>query len=218
MMHRLLLTAFVFVLASSPGRAIDVAFVDPKTNTEFEVAAADIEETQAGITIKKGVGYEISYVTLGMNPKPQRVRKMARLTYPIQVAPINVKEYRLGTNDITSVDFLTYRAPLAKVDTADLSTTLKPEDRMKQYAEALPIFEQLIPKLKADREKRYIEYRYALVLSRLASSDTKYREKATAALLKFAENHKGGWQIAPALTMLASLQEDQGDVTGVQQT
>src|SRR5207244_4191490 len=70
--------------------------------------------------------------------------------------------------------------------------------------------------------KRHVEFKYAQTLGKLAQSNDdlvkKYREKAIAILNKFSQDHADGWQISPALMMLAQLQKDQGELAAVQKT
>lgn len=211
MITRLLLTACVVLLGVARVRAIDVVYIDPKSNQEYEVRGADLEESPEGIKINKAqTASEVTYPRVA--GKTTRKTTLTRLTYPIQIPPANVKDYLPAADDVLPVDHITFRTPLAKIDIADANQTLTPEARMKQYVEALPLLEKLIPLVTEKvRAKRHVRYRHALLLTKMAGQDpTQYVAKATEALTQFAQDkdNMAGWQIAPVLTMLAALQED----------
>ncbi len=65
---------------------------------------------------------------------------------------------------------------------------------------------------------RYFRYRIAQTLALLAQDDTTRRDAAFTALNDYKTNFADGWEIVPALQLLASLQEEKGDTEGAGQT
>lgn len=65
---------------------------------------------------------------------------------------------------------------------------------------------------------RYLQFRIGQTLYYLARDDANRRDAALAALTQYKSNFADGWEIVPALQLLASLQEDKGDTEAAGQT
>jgi hypothetical protein len=184
--------AFVLAVSCALGtaRAQDtVLFRDPARGKEEQVTGVIEAETPAGIRIRPARG-------------------AAR-----DVAPDDIHEVRYKTK----VAALTYRDPFGK-ERAALEEK-RDEPRRRLLDEALKGFQTLAPEVKdVPNAHRYIQYKTAGVLARLAEVDSSQRDAAVAALAAFRKEHPGGWEIAPALKQLARLQEEKGDVESAGQT
>lgn len=216
---RPLALAFLF-LAALPVKALDVAYIDRTTGQEIEIrgiAMGDADESPEGITIKKGAAYAITYTKVGMTMR--RDAKTTKVTFPVTVPPLNVKDYQLRDADVAPVPYLLeFRPALSLVERAN-APAVKEAERIKMQKQALPLFEQLKPKLpNTSRARRHVEFKYAETLYRLSLGDDKMREPAMTALAAYQKDFANGFQIAPALLMLAQLQEDAGDLVSVLKT
>ncbi len=217
------LTVLALLLSAVQAPALTVVYIDRETKKEIEVVAGgmDVDESPAGITIKKGAGKEVTYRKVGM--VTQRQTKAIALKFPIKVAPADVKDYQPGEADVPkSVTYLLeYRPPLANVErAANLDLNIKPEDRLKLMNDSLALFETQMPKVLSVESPagRHFAFRYVETLFKLTQKDDKLREKAIKALGEFQKNHSAAWQISLALEMLARLQEDTGDLEAMQKT
>jgi hypothetical protein len=65
---------------------------------------------------------------------------------------------------------------------------------------------------------RYLQYRIAQTMTYQAREDVSRRDDAIRALQEFKTSFADGWEIVPALQMLAALQEDKGDTEGASRT
>jgi tetratricopeptide (TPR) repeat protein len=237
---RSLALTFLF-LGVLRGYALDVVYIDK--GKEIEIRAADAEESPEGLTIKKGTAFEITYVKAGMTTR--RDAKPTKVTFPLKVSPMSVKDFQLRDADVAPVQYLLeYRPPLSLIERST-NPAIKDPERVKMYRESLPLFEALKPRVQANtRLKRHLEFKYAETLYRLSETlyrlalvepkDEKTRTEAEEAR-KEAEVRRGaaitalaayqkdrdnanGFQVGPALMMLAQLQEDSGDLNAVQKT
>jgi hypothetical protein len=185
-----LLTATWLVLAAFPARAQEnrVDYFDPATKKDANVRGQIQAEGPGGITISE--------------------RGQTRLIPALSITQVT---YVLG-----SVPATEFRRPFGKESVA-LGKSRK-EDQKAGLTEALHEFEQLAVKARDSKNAfRYVQYKIAQVKYRLAQleagSPTAHKAAVTA-LTDFAAKFPDGWQIVPALKMLADLHEEQGDVEG----
>jgi hypothetical protein len=124
------------------------------------------------------------------------------------------------------VEALRFRAPDNLLLQKALPET-RPDKKAEQLRAALKGYEELD---QAQDEKngtklntfvpihRYLQYRIAQTKALLAREDAGQRDAAIAALSDYKTSFADGWEIAPALQLLASLQVDKGDTEGASQT
>jgi tetratricopeptide (TPR) repeat protein len=188
------------VLAVPAARGADVKYLDRATGKEVILREAQVlDESPAGITVE------------------QRGKK------PFKISALDIRDVNYNAEEIKPLKYLDYRKPLGSLDRALLPST--PEAAKPQlYKEALAAFKELIPQvpeLRAlEKVRRHILFRQAETVYRLAQIDPTRREEARTMLEAFIENekHTKGWQIGPALVMVAGLQESRGDFAAVQKT
>jgi tetratricopeptide (TPR) repeat protein len=65
---------------------------------------------------------------------------------------------------------------------------------------------------------RYLRYRIAQTMAIQAQDDPKKRDDAITALSNYKKDFADGWEIVPAMQLLASLQQDKGDAEAASQT
>lgn len=86
------------------------------------------------------------------------------------------------------------------------------EERGKLLRSALAGFQDLAVKLRDEpKVYRYLQYRIALVMTAQAKDDPARRDAAIAVLKDNQKAFADGWEIVPALQLLARLQEEKGD-------
>ena len=218
--RNLILGLGILLMGVLPARALVVVYIDPGTKKEMEVRTSTMEaaESPEGITVNKGLLFEISYTKVGMTMR-RDTKAVPKPMLPLKISPAAVKDYQLTETEVAPLPFLLeYRPPLALVERAALPAT-KDADRVKLMEDSLPKFTELKPKLKeGSLAKRHVEFKHAETLYRLSSIDARHRQPAMAALMEYQKQNGTGWQIVPALTMLAQLQEDAGDLDAVQKT
>lgn len=129
---------------------------------------------------------------------------------------IRAVDYGEGIDAVGRVD---YHAGDTKLDRALQQTTAK--KKAEELESALLAFQEL------DRNEklrsivsvhRYFQYRIAQTTALLAQEDAGRREAALAALNEYKTAFADGWQIVPALQLLASLQEEKGDTEAASKT
>jgi len=92
---------------------------------------------------------------------------------------------------------------------------LTPEARAAALEKAVKAYQALDKQFsgkEAAAEKRYIQYRIALVAVRLAKDDPKKADDAIKALTDYKAANKGGWEIVPCVRTLTALLEQKGDI------
>jgi hypothetical protein len=190
-----LLAGFVFVAGSAFGANPDIVYFRESAKKKDEKLIGKIEkESPSGIKLKPTKG-EVTNIPA------------------LQITQI---EYGAGADVVGALDF---RRPDSKLLLALAET--KAEKRVEGLRMTLVGFQTL-----ADDEKlrrltpihRYFKYRVAQTLYYLSREDASRRDAAIAALMSFKTNHADGWEIVPALQLLASLQEEKGDTEGASQT
>lgn len=102
-----------------------------------------------------------------------------------------------------------------------VETLAKEEERVKGWNELLKSYQDLMPKLSGDKmrfARRHLQYRMALVQTRLADDDPPQAAGALAALEAFKKEHPDSWQITAAARLLGRLQVSKGDAGGALKT
>jgi hypothetical protein len=180
------------LLSSAPVRAQqeEVKVLDHLTNNESVVKGAIESESPEGIKIN--VGNEVKLIPA------------ADIKY-VQYKLANVKNYE-------------YSAPFT-AEAKALDPTTKAADKPKRLAEARAQFEALAPKLANEPSAaRFIRFK-VLQIAVLQAKDDPTQVEPTINLLKaFKKEHDKGWEIVPALKLLACMQEDKGDIAEARQT
>jgi hypothetical protein len=177
--------------AAAPAAAQEeVKVVDHLTKQESQVKGMIESETTEGIKIKVG--------------------KDTKLIPPMDV---NYVQYRLG--DVKGYE---YNAPYNKEKKA-LEPTTKPADRLQLLTEARKEYETLATKMAGNAGAvRFFQFRAAQALAELSKYDQTQTDPAITLLKTFKTDNDKGWELLPALKMLAELQERKGDVTEALQT
>jgi hypothetical protein len=187
-----LLVVAVLVLGAARAAAQEeVKIVDHLTKKESQVKGVIDSESPEGIKIK--VGNEVKLVP---------------------AVDIRYVLYKLGT-----VKGYDYNAPFT-AETKALEPTAKPADKAKRLAEARGQFEALVPRLLADNPNaaRFIQFKVLQIAVLQAKDDPTLIDPTINLLKTFKTEHDKGWEIVPALKLLAQMQEGKGDVAEARQT
>lgn len=134
----------------------------------------------------------------------------------IPVLQIRAVDYGEGIDVVGKAD---YHSGDSKLDRALLESTGK--RKADGLESALVAFRELAinDKLRnIPTVNRYLQYRIAQTTALLAQDDANRREAAFSALKDYKTAFAEGWEIVPALQLLASLQEDKGDTEGASKT
>jgi hypothetical protein len=172
-------------LAAGPARAQDdITFFNRKTQKEERVKATVVEEGPGKVTYQVGSG------------PPQEVPAG-------DVVDIDYQAPR-GVNP------LDYRTPATRERRA---LQEKGARRKELLHEALAAYRELYPRLPegARFQRRQVRFKTAQVLALLAEDDPAGLDAAIDALKQFQADHGDGWQLVPAVKLLARLQEQKGD-------
>jgi hypothetical protein len=180
---------FVFLGASILWAEDSVYFVDPSTKKETSLRGVIEKEGPTGITIKSKAGAkEIPALTI------------TQVVY-----------------ESKTVDAVAFRAPDKDLTNAQRET--KPEKKAALLKSALAGFQELDTKLRdVPAIHAYLQYRIAQTTALQAHDDPSRLDAAIAALVEFKTGSPLGWEIVPALQLLAQLQETKGDTSGASQT
>jgi hypothetical protein len=93
------------------------------------------------------------------------------------------------------------------------------DKRGKLLNSALAGFRDLDTQLRSeDKIHRYLQYRIALTMAAQAKDTPGSRDPAIAVLKENKAAFTDGWEVVPALQLLARLQEEKGDTEGASQT
>jgi hypothetical protein len=190
-MRRALLPALAALALGGLAVADDVYVreVDRATGKDKEVSYAGViaAETPAGITLKeKGKDRLIP------------ARDVLRITYTVK---------GLDAAEMRKPDFLFEDKARKEKDA---------QKRLPLYEDALKEYKALEVKLKktAPNVSRYLQYRMALVHVAIGRDDPAKMKAAIKALADYKTDFNDGWEIVPALELLAHLQEKDGDLEG----
>ena len=116
-----------------------------------------------------------------------------------------------------AVDAITYREPEKNLTNALRET--KPDRRSELLRLALLGYQELDGKLRdVPHIHRYLQFKLAQVTALQARDDPSRLDAAIAALTEYKRAFPTGWEIMPALRMLARAQEDKGDMQGASKT
>lgn len=129
---------------------------------------------------------------------------------------IRAVDYGEGVDAVGRVD---YHAGDSKLDRALQEATAK--KKTDGLESALLAYRELDSNDKLRRiatVHRYFQYRIAQTTALLAQDDISRRETAFAALNDYKTAFADGWEIVPALQLLASLQEEKGDTEAARKT
>jgi hypothetical protein len=137
-----------------------------------------------------------------------------------EIATSNIVQIEYGSD---VVDKLQFRAPDNLLIKAQAET--RPEKKAEQLRAAQLAFETL-DRMENNGKKlsavpaihRYLQYRIAQIKALQARLDVGQRDAAIAALVDYKNNFGDGWEIVPALQLLASLQVDKGENEAASQT
>jgi hypothetical protein len=189
----LVLGAFVFV-GSVVCAKDTVYYLEPGKKKEEKAEGKIENESPSGIQFKTD-------------------KKQEKVIPATQITQI---EYGEGAEAVSAPAF---RKPDGRL-TAALKET-KAEKKATMLGLALSDFRELDGNEKCSRSvpvHRYLQYRIAQIMYLQSQDDPSQRDRAIAALLEYKKNFADGWEIVPALQMLASLQQDKGDTEGAGQT
>ncbi len=149
-------------------------------------------------------------------PAGIRMRTDGGQVKEIPALQIRAVDYGEG---VDAVGVLDYHAGDSKLDRALLETTAK--KKSDGLESALKAYRELDSNEKLRRiasVHRYLRYRIAQTLALLAQDDASRRDAAFAALNDYKTAFADGWEIVPALQLLAVLEEEKGDTEGAGKT
>jgi hypothetical protein len=189
--------AAVAVLAAlaalgGPARGQDTVIYQDRAGKEATAKGTIEDEGPAGIKIK--VGEEVVEVPA------------------LAIRRVN---YKFKSPKLSTLD---YNRPFGRQLRA-----LQPGTRALQRTEllesALKEFKEVDAELlDVPNAHRYIQYKIAEVLAQQARFDPAKGDAAIAALSAYSKDFPTGWEVAPALKLLAKLQEAKGDSAGALET
>jgi hypothetical protein len=175
--------ALLLMLAGATLAEDRVLFHNRTTKKDDEVRGKIEEETPGGIKIKD---------------------KRTKQTRMVPAADIQQVIY-------DALDVVTFRTPDGKQNAARRAATAKA--RAALLTTALEGYADLEKKLVGHpNARRYIRFRIAETTALQAQDNPAQAETAIKLLAEFKKDAPGGWEILPALKILAKLQEDAGKV------
>ncbi len=187
-MRRLLLTAVAAVLVAGVGLAQDAEVV--VAGKKARLKGTIQEEGPAGIKIK--VGQEV-----------------------LDLPALSIRQVTYKVKDVAQLD---YRYPFGQEELA-ARPGVRPAERATRLENALKGFRALDAQvLGVPAAHRYVQFKIAEVLAVQAQDDSSKADAAIAALSAYAKDFPTGWEVAPALKLLAKLQEEKGDSAGALET
>jgi TolA-binding protein len=141
---------------------------------------------------------------------------------------LTLKSSTGGTKEVPVIDILDvvynipplikqdYNRARARESGADKAT--KEEERKKELASALGLYQDLVGKVADAKAKRHMEFKVAKLLARQAEEDPAQSGPAMEKLIQFKKNHPDSWQISASSELLARLQMDKKDWASAQAT
>lgn len=187
-MRRLLLTAVAGLLVVGAGLAQDAEVT--VAGKKDPLKGTIQEEGPAGIKIK--VGQEV-----------------------LDLPALSIRQVKYKTREVTAID---YGRPFIREERA-LRKDTRPKERASLLESALQGYRELDGQLLAvPAAHRYMQFKIAEVLALQAQDDPAKADAAVAALSAFQKDFPSGWEVAPALKLLARLQEQKGDAAGELET
>lgn len=119
---------------------------------------------------------------------------------------------------VDAVGVLDYRAGDSKLGQALETTAKKKSDSLESALKAFRDLDNNDKLRRISSVHRYFRYRIAQTLGLLAQDDASHRDAAFSALNDYKTAFADGWEIVPALQLLATLQEEKGDTEGAGKT
>jgi hypothetical protein len=192
-MRRLIGTLVLLVAIAVPVlRGQDnIYYKDPnvKGDKEPEIIGVIEKEGPAGVWVKQG--------------------KETKLIRALDITRIDYKQTKLGA--------LEFRRPAGKESLALLPQTSAAKRKML-LQEALAGYQENAPKFAdVPNISRYLQFKIAAVKYHLAKDDPTQADPAIEALKTYAKDFPTGWEVVPALKMLAELEEKKGNTEGARQ-
>jgi tetratricopeptide (TPR) repeat protein len=175
----------ILLAAAVAARADDQVFYrDPESGKDAEARGVIEFEAPAGLRIKAKAG-------------------------PLDVAATHVQAVVYQSDKLAALEF---RGPVGKEERALLTGPREAAHRRSLLAEALEGYQDLDARARDDaRVHRYLQYRIARVQALQAREDASRIDAAIAALRAYKDNFAAGWEVAPAMKLLAQLLEEKGD-------
>jgi predicted Zn-dependent protease len=185
------LLAWLSAACTATVRAQDkVTYLDQKTGKQDTAIGVIQSETPTGITIKVGTK---SVLIPGLD--------VVEVDYKL---PESVKGFQY------KAPFGLEREGLKKKDA---------RERMTALTDAQREFDKLATAMGDNPGAvRYLQYRSALIPVQIAKLDATKRDAAIDALKRYRAENSGGWEAVPSAKLLATLQEESGDINGAKQT
>ncbi len=154
------------------------------------------------------------------NESPNGIKLKTKGGAVKDISTSSIVQVEYGNEVVSKIQF---RAPDNQLIRALEET--RPDKRADLLRQALGAFEAL-ERMEQGGTKlsglvpihRYLQYRIAQIKALQARLDVGQREAAIAALVEYKNGFGDGWEIVPALQLLASLQVDKGDNEAASQT
>ena len=173
-----------------PARGQDTVIYQDRAGKQATARGTIQDESPAGIKIK--VGEEV-----------------------LDLPALSIRQVTYKVKDVTAID---YRYPFGQEELARRPGT-RPAERATRLENALKGFKNLDAQvLGVPAAHRYVQFKIAEVLAVQAQDDSSKADAAIAALSAYAKDFPTGWEVAPALKLLAKLQEEKGDSAGALET
>jgi hypothetical protein len=194
-MNRFMFLTLVVIGALAIGAAPAVAqeeikIVDHQTKKESTVKGTIDSESPEGIKLK--VGNETKLIPA------------ADVKYVLYKLPAEVKGYE-------------YSAPFTKESKA--ADAKDGPARLKLLGEAKADFETVLAKAGGSPNiQRFFQFKIAQVVAQMSKDDAAQIEPAIKLLQTYKVEQDKGWELVPAMKLLAQLQEGKGDVAEARQT
>lgn len=188
-MKRLLIPAALFVTFTAVAVWADdqVTYQPPGAAKESEVRGTIEEETPGVIRIKTKMGV-------------------------VEVPALQVRSVIYQSKKVTPLEL---RKPQGKELRALTYDPKQAAKRAEFLNEALAGYKEVDAQVKEEVNlHRYLQYKIAIVLTLLSRDDATKTDAAIAALTDFKTSFPTGWEIVPALKLLAQLLEEKGDTDG----
>lgn len=191
-LHRIVALCGLFLLAGPPVWADDeIRYYDRAEKKEAKVAGRIQSESPAGIKIR---------------PARENNDKL-----------IPASDIREVIYQVDAGLAIEHRSPFGKEYRAEQAA--RDEERKKLLQEAVAGYRDLLPRLGSLKNaQRYVQFRAALVLARLAEEDPQQVGPAIDALTKFQTEHPDSWEISFCVKALGRLQEEKGDLAAARKT
>ncbi len=133
----------------------------------------------------------------------------------LDLPAMSIRQVSYKVKDVTAID---YRYPFGQEELAT-RPGVRPAERATRLENALKGFRNLDAQVvNVPAAHRYFQFKIAEVLAMQAQDDAAKADAAVAALSAYQNDFPGGWEVGPALKLLAKLQENKGDSAGAMET